>query len=116
MPNPELEPVPNTLFAIVVRPKVEELACEAHTPGPPLLLMSTGPAQASTLTNELSPIRIPPLTLLSKAPLAPTVTSDIPPAFKPTPAFPLLAQTSSAILLLLKTEMPSPAGLVTLSP
>ncbi len=102
---------------MVVGPNVENtLLVDSQTPGPLLLLMSTGPAKATSATSEWPLIFIPPLPLWSKAPLAPTVTSDIPFTLKPIPAFPLLEQTFSEIPLLLETETPFPAVLVTLSP
>src|SRR5215470_532637 len=113
MPNPWLKNPPNVLFVIVVGPRLEKSPCEANTPGPTLLLMSTGPAQATRATMELPVMFIPPLALWLYVPLAPMVTSDSPPTFKPLPEFPLLEQTLSEIPRLLETEMPSPAGLVT---
>src|SRR5467141_2394625 len=116
-PYPGFVPTPETLFVIVVGPRVvNTLLPDSQTPGPLLLLTSTDPAQATSPTSELLLIFIPPLPLWLKVPLAPIVTSDIPPTRKPTPAFPLLEQTFSEIPLLLETPMPSPTVLVTLSP
>src|SRR5580765_924840 len=116
-PNPGLVPGAETLLVTVVGPRVvNTLLPDSQTPGPLLLLMSTGPAQATSATSEFPVIFMPPPALWLKAPLTPMVTSDIPLTRRPTPALPLLAQTFSTILLLFETEMPSPAGLVTLRP
>src|SRR6266478_2849939 len=108
---------PETLFVMFVGPRVvNTLLPDSQTPGPVLLLMSTDPAKATSETSEMLLILIPPPPLWSKVPLAPMITSDIPPTRRPTPPFPLLVQAFSEIFLLSETEIPSPPGLVTLSP
>src|SRR6266403_5550596 len=63
-PYPGFVPTPETLFVMVVGPSVENtLFVDSQTPGPLLLLMSTGAAKATSATSEWPLILIPPLPL-----------------------------------------------------